>query len=273
MKINGVDLLVRDTGGSGIPVYSSTAACSRTSCCLLGQALATKGKFRVISYERRGYGRKHAGALDMKGAAADASEVLGQLGIRQAHVFGHSTGGSIALELAVQSPHQVASLSLGEPDVPWRLVPSGAAIEDGFPQLAEMHEREPANEVLADVMSELHGPDYVDVFPADMLELGAADMSVFFESEYQAFLDWRLEPNAVKAFKMPVQFIRREHWPDGQRNGRSSPTLERQDHQGPDSRVDAYVPLDPSAGDGQRDLGLRLAPSPVSPIDPSAARN
>jgi pimeloyl-ACP methyl ester carboxylesterase len=67
--------------------------------------------------------------------AADASAVLSQLGISKAHVFGHSTGGSIALQLAHQSPDQVVSLSLGEPDLPISHLPSGGTSETPASQL------------------------------------------------------------------------------------------------------------------------------------------
>jgi pimeloyl-ACP methyl ester carboxylesterase len=103
MKINGVDLSVRDSGGSGMPVLLIHGSLFKDFLLPLGEVLTTTGKFRVISYERRGYGRKRAAALDMKGEAADGSEVLRQLGISKAHVFGHSTGASNALQFAHQS--------------------------------------------------------------------------------------------------------------------------------------------------------------------------
>jgi pimeloyl-ACP methyl ester carboxylesterase len=207
MKIRDVDLVVRDTGGTGISVLLIHGSLAKDFLLPLGEALTTTGKFRVISYDRRGYGCRPARAQDMEREAEDASEVLRQLGIGNAHVFGHSTGGSIALQLTHQSPDQVASLLLGEPDIPWRHAPSRAAIEEGYKQLAEMYEKEPKEDVFGAIMSELHGPNYMDVFPADMRDLAAADMSVFFEFECQAFLDWQLAPGAVKAFKMPVLFI------------------------------------------------------------------
>ena len=47
--------------------------------------------------------------------AADAAALLDHLGIRRAHVAGHSTGAIIALQLAVDRPDLVHSLALLEP--------------------------------------------------------------------------------------------------------------------------------------------------------------
>jgi pimeloyl-ACP methyl ester carboxylesterase len=266
MKIRDVDLVVRDTGGTGISVLLIHGSLAKDFLLPLGEALTTTGKFRVISYDRRGYGCRPARAQDMEREAEDASEVLRQLGIGNAHVFGHSTGGSIALQLAHQSPDQVASLLLGEPDIPWRHAPSRAAIEEGYKQLAEMYEKEPKEDVLGAIMSELHGPNYMDVFPADMRDLAAADMSVFFEFEYQAFLDWQLAPGGCESIQdAGAVHLRREHWADKQRSGRGPPTVERRHHHGPDSRIDSHVPLDPSAGGGRGDRRLRTGPRPIGP--------
>ena len=118
MKVNGVELVVRDCGGAGIPLLLIHGSLAKDFLLPVAAELTATGKFRLVSYERRGYGRKKSGPIDMKGQATDASAVLRQLGIHKAHVFGHSTGGSIALQLAHQSPDQVGSLSLGEPDFP-----------------------------------------------------------------------------------------------------------------------------------------------------------
>src|SRR5512134_697896 len=115
MRVNHAELAVRDSGGAGIPLLLVHGSLARDFLVPLGEALFATGKLRVVSYSRRGYGRQSYEPVDMAGQAADASDVLRQLGIDKAHVFGHSTGGSIALQLAHQAPDPVASLSLGEP--------------------------------------------------------------------------------------------------------------------------------------------------------------
>ena len=66
---------------------------------------------------------------------ADAAELLGHLGVRRAHVAGHSTGAAIALQLATDGPDIVHMLALLEP--PLTGVPSaGAFFEKAGPALA-----------------------------------------------------------------------------------------------------------------------------------------
>jgi pimeloyl-ACP methyl ester carboxylesterase len=158
-----VELVVRDDGGAGIPVLLIHGGISKDFLLPIADELTATGWFRVVSYERRGYGRKKTGPISMKGQAADASAVLSKLGINKAHVFGHSTGGSIALQLAHQSPDQVASLSVGEPDLPLSHLPSAPEHEAGLNELAESYSSESKKEVLAGVGAWLHGPDFVDV--------------------------------------------------------------------------------------------------------------
>lgn len=74
-------------------------------------------KFRLIRYHRRGYGGSDAipGDVSIASQAADAKALLNALGIRRAHVVGHSYGGAIALQLALDAPELVHSLVLSEP--------------------------------------------------------------------------------------------------------------------------------------------------------------
>jgi pimeloyl-ACP methyl ester carboxylesterase len=211
MKVNGVELVVRDNGGAGIPVLLIHGSFSKDFLLAVADELTSTGRFRVISYERRGYGRKKTGPISMKGQAADASAVLSELGINKAHVFGHSTGGSIALQFAHQSPDQVASLSLGEPDLPISHLPSAPEHEAGLRELAESYSNESKKEVLAGVCAWLHGPDFMDVLRPGMFDLAADDMQIFVTAELPAYLEWKFEPEAVKSMKMPVQVIYAEN--------------------------------------------------------------
>ena len=207
MKINDVELVVRDNGGPGIPVLLIHGSLAKDFLLRVAEELTATGKFRVVSYERRGYGRKKTGPVDMKGQAADASAVLSQLGINKAHVFGHSTGGSIALQLAHQSPDQVASLSLGEPDLPLNQLPCGPEHGAGLKELVESYSDESKKDVLAATLTWLHGPDFRDVIPPGMFDLAADDMEIYVKIEYPAYLEWKFGPEAVKSLKMPVQVI------------------------------------------------------------------
>jgi pimeloyl-ACP methyl ester carboxylesterase len=207
MRINDAELVVRDGRGAGIPVLLIHGSFAKDFLLPVVEELTATGTFRVVYYERRGYGCRKYNPVNMAGQAADASEVLRQLGIDKAHVFGHSTGGSIALQLARQSPNQVASLSLGEPDLPLRHLPSAPEHAAGLKELADSYSQASKQDVLAGALSWLHGPDFMDVLPPGMFDLAADDMEIFVNTEYPAYLDWTFGPEAVASFKMPVQVI------------------------------------------------------------------
>jgi 3-oxoadipate enol-lactonase len=87
------------------------------------QARVLSQYYRVIRYDRRGFGRSpgtpwHEGSADHD--PADLAALLRYLGVSSAYVLGHSQGGSVAIEFTLEHPEQVDALIL-----------HGAAV-DGF---------------------------------------------------------------------------------------------------------------------------------------------
>jgi pimeloyl-ACP methyl ester carboxylesterase len=74
--------------------------------------------FRVVRYDRRGYGRSkpHPGPFDMDGQVADAVDVVAD---RRCLVVGHSYGGNVALALAARHPHLVRGVAVFETPLSW----------------------------------------------------------------------------------------------------------------------------------------------------------
>lgn len=70
--------------------------------------------FRTLAYDPRDAGQSDRSSSEYTTAelADDASNLLKQLGLGQAHVVGHSMGGLVAQELALRYPNQVKSLVL-----------------------------------------------------------------------------------------------------------------------------------------------------------------
>jgi pimeloyl-ACP methyl ester carboxylesterase len=70
--------------------------------------------FQLISYHRRGFaGSTHPQqALSMSAHASDCRALLDWLRVDRAHVVGHSLGGVIALQLALDAPEKVHTLTL-----------------------------------------------------------------------------------------------------------------------------------------------------------------
>jgi pimeloyl-ACP methyl ester carboxylesterase len=78
------------------------------------QVDALASRFRCVTFDNRGIGDslQTGKKLSIPQMAADAIAVLDALRISRAHVAGHSLGGVIACELALQAPDRVRSLAL-----------------------------------------------------------------------------------------------------------------------------------------------------------------
>jgi pimeloyl-ACP methyl ester carboxylesterase len=82
-------------------------------------------RHRTIAYDRRGYGRSNQSRTRDYGVhSRDAAALLDHLDARPATVVGHSSGGVVALGLALAQPSAVESLVLLEPPLHLRLHPT-----------------------------------------------------------------------------------------------------------------------------------------------------
>src|SRR5438309_2142279 len=79
------------------------------------QARALKQRYRVIRYDRRGFGRSPAEPWNEPSSehdVADLTALLDRLGVSHAYVLGHSQGGSVAIRFALEHPDRVDALIL-----------------------------------------------------------------------------------------------------------------------------------------------------------------
>lgn len=84
------------------------------SCGWLPQIPALSQHFHVIAPDNRGIGESSdfKGPVDIEDMAADALAILDHLEIEKAHLVGHSMGGIIAQQIALDAPDRARSLSL-----------------------------------------------------------------------------------------------------------------------------------------------------------------
>lgn len=78
---------------------------------------ALRERYQLVRYRKRGWGGStHTPPpVTLAEHAADAGALLELLGLRPAHVVGHSSGASIALQLCIDDPGSVHTLALLEP--------------------------------------------------------------------------------------------------------------------------------------------------------------
>ena len=78
------------------------------------QVPALAGRYRVLTWDLRGHGRSNAAPAPCTIAdlAADLRSVLDRAGVERAVVLGHSAGGVVAMQFALEDPARTAGLVL-----------------------------------------------------------------------------------------------------------------------------------------------------------------
>ena len=110
-ELPGVRLWYKDTGGSGTTVvflHSNTGSSQNWEHQI---PAFTAAGYRVIAYDRRGWGRSMAQAGGQPGTAADDLHALiKSLGIDRFHLLGTAGGGFVAFDYALSFPEQLRSI-------------------------------------------------------------------------------------------------------------------------------------------------------------------
>ncbi len=130
-RVDGAELEFEVTG-TGEPVLLIHGAFIAEAYAPLCAEPAVNSRYRLVRYHRRGYAGSSPvrAPFSLAEQAADCRALLRHLGIERAHVVGHSSGGVIALRLALDAPELVHSLVLLEPAL--LDVPSGALLAEAL---------------------------------------------------------------------------------------------------------------------------------------------
>ena len=115
VKVNGINLEY-ELVGSGEPVLLIDMLIADCFVPLLTER-SLAGRYQLLRYHKRGWvGSTHTPPpVSIEDHAADAAALLDHLGYRRAHIVGHSTGASIAAQLALGHADKVQTLTLLEP--------------------------------------------------------------------------------------------------------------------------------------------------------------
>jgi pimeloyl-ACP methyl ester carboxylesterase len=163
--------------------------------------------YRLIRYHRRGYAgsSRPDGALPVSAHAADCLALLRKLDAVPAHVVGHSSGGAIALQLALDAPEAVRSLTLLEPAL--LQVPSGAALFEALGPSVQMYEAGDKAGAVDAFLQVVCGKTYRTaaerVLPGALAQ-AAADADSFFTGELPAVGEWTFSEKDAARITQPV---------------------------------------------------------------------
>ena len=208
VKIADVELEY-EIAGSGEPVvFIHGALIADAFRPTLREPILTS-RYRMVSWHRRG----HAGSSPVSGPvtipqhSADCLGLLRHLGIARAHVVGHSYGGDIAIQMALDAPATVHSLALLEPAM---FVGTSAPGYRAALEGARERYREAGGAVVLDEFLAARWPGYrqpLDAILPGAFDQGAADAGTFFEHELPGLFAWSFAEAEARRVTQPTLSI------------------------------------------------------------------
>jgi pimeloyl-ACP methyl ester carboxylesterase len=207
--VDGVELEY-ESKGSGEPVLLIPPGPVARGFLPLLSEQPLVDRYRLIRYHRRGQAGSTpaTGPVSFADHASDAAALLDHLGVRRAHVAGHSTGGAIALELALDHPEVVETLALFEP--PLFAVPSAEAFLTKAGPSLQAYGAGDKEAAMAGFLSVVSGLDWEacrtlldeSVPGGSDRALGEADF--FFGIDLPAIDGWAFGPEQAASISQPV---------------------------------------------------------------------
>jgi pimeloyl-ACP methyl ester carboxylesterase len=171
---------------------------------------ALADRYQLIRYHKRGWvGSSHAPPpVSFADHAADAAALLEQLGVRRAHIAGHSTGGSIGAQLALDHPEKVHTLTLLEPTL--LSLPLGGAFLKAARPAFDAYASGDHSGAFAMFVAAASGLDWEECralleerIPGVVTQ-SIKDADTVFGVELPALTEWTFGPDQAAAIRTPV---------------------------------------------------------------------
>jgi pimeloyl-ACP methyl ester carboxylesterase len=207
-NVNGVELEY-EVRGTGEPVLLIDMLIADCFLPLLREP-ALADRYQLIRYHKRGWvGSTHTPPpVSIAEHAADAAALLEHLGVRRAHIAGHSTGASIGAQLALDHPENVHTLTLLEPTLV--SLPLGSAFLKAASPVFEAYERGDHSGAFAMFVTAASGLDWegcralLEARIPGVVTQSIKDADTFFGIELPALTKWTFGPEQAAAIRTPV---------------------------------------------------------------------
>ena len=164
-------------------------------------------RYQLVRYRREGFGNSThpAAMISIRDQANDCVALMRHLKIARAHVAGHSYGGVIALQLALDHPELVHSLALLEPALVG-LIPNSAEFMAGMGPVMNTYQQGDKRGALEGFLNWVAGPGYGAMFDSlpGSFEMALADSDNFFAMEMPAMGEWRFTRDDAQRIQQPV---------------------------------------------------------------------
>ena len=207
--VNGV-ALEYELRGTGEPVVLIHWGVGAVWAGPLLDQPALAGRYRLLSYHRAGFAGSSplAGPATMEAHAADCHLLMRELGIARAHIVGHSSSVSVALQLALDAPEAVHTLALMEAARPAPPTDTQQRFGKDVAQAAAQRYRagDPAGAVDT-FFRGVFGPGYRPALDHGMpgaFEQAVADADAFFAQEMPALQQWPFTEDDARRIQQPA---------------------------------------------------------------------
>jgi pimeloyl-ACP methyl ester carboxylesterase len=192
--------------GSGEPLLLIHGAIFSDAFEPIADALSSS--YQLITYRRRAFGgsspARPGGTIADQ--AADAVALLDHLSVGAAHIVGHSYGGAVALQLALDAPTRAHSLVLLEP--PMLAAPSFADFGAGAGVIGEIYQKGDAEGTLVAFLTAVGGDDPVarvsKTLPSSWHERALADLPALFEADLPSLGGWQFTEAQARSINQPA---------------------------------------------------------------------
>jgi pimeloyl-ACP methyl ester carboxylesterase len=218
-QVNGVELEY-EVRGSGEPVVLLHGGLLADENAPLAKEPALTDTYQVVNYHRRGFaGSEHPdGQATIADQVADARGLLADLGIERTHVVGHSLGGVIGIQLALDSPETVHSLVLLEPALMGAIAKSQVAPEEaaksqeefrtGMARVYEIFDTGDRRGALTAFLETRAGGAFRGVLDwlttTGEFDQAVRDADTFLKVEMPAAYAWSFTPEDARRISQPV---------------------------------------------------------------------
>jgi pimeloyl-ACP methyl ester carboxylesterase len=202
--------LAYETSGDGEAVLLIHGSHITDAFLPLMREAALADRYRLIRYRRRGF----AGSAEMSGAfsieqqAQDALALLTHLGVERVHVVGHSYGGVIGIQLAIDAPSLVRSLVVLEPAI---MSPdtSAAFFEPAAPffEAYGSGDHAKAVDLFLTAVSAADWRSAVENTVPGGPEQAEKDARTFFEVEVPALQEWVFDVDRAGRIAQPILHV------------------------------------------------------------------
>jgi len=211
ISVNGTELEyeLRGTGAGEPVVLIHWGVGAKWAEPLLEQQALTS-RYQLLSYHRAGFAGsgRLAGPPAMAAHAAHCHQLMRELGIARAHIVGHSSSAPVALQLALDAPDAVHTLTLMETARP--AAPTDDERQFGTDVVLPAVQRYRAGDKAGAVdifFRGVLGPDYraaLDRGLPGAFEQAVTDADAFFTQEMPAIQQWSFTEDDAHRIRQPV---------------------------------------------------------------------